>query len=116
MELTVTWLDEEWGTERMYFRRKYGSPRERTDEEKTVLSEHYATMPTLELMRLVPDRSLWSIRTFARQNLQFERRRSLQRNGALSPNVSYNDMQFAQSKGIPVNEKYTNWEALSISL
>ncbi len=112
MELIVTWLNEEWGTEKMYFRRKYSSAREWTLEEKTIVAEHYATMPILELMRLVPDRSLWSIRTFVSQNLQIKRR-SPQRNGVLDPHISYNDMQFAQNKGIPIDVRYTNWECLS---
>jgi len=109
IEIQVHWLNEAWGVERMYFKRKYGALKDWTNEEEEILLQHYATMPTIELLRLVPDRSLWSIRSFVKANPHIPRRLK-QVNGCINPNVSYNDMQFTQTAQIGVNESYTNWE------
>jgi hypothetical protein len=109
IEIQVHWLNEAWGVERMYFKRKYGALKDWTNEEEEILLQHYATMPTIELLRLVPDRSLWSIRSFVKANPHIPRRLK-QINGCINPNVSYNDMQFTQTAQIGVNESYTNWE------
>lgn len=111
LEIQVLWLSEEWGHEHLYYRRKYGALKDWSEEEEAILRQHYATMPALELMALLPERSLWSIRSFVRQHLDLARR-SAQRNGLLDLNDSYADMQFKKERGIPAKVSYTNWEAL----
>jgi len=111
IEIQVLWLNEEWGVERMYYRRRVGALKDWSTEEADILEQHYATMPTHELMALLPERTLWSMRSYAKHHLDLEQRRP-QRNTLIDLNSSYADMQFMRSRGISENVSYTNWEAL----
>ncbi|MBA2394046.1 MAG: hypothetical protein H0V70_15055 [Ktedonobacteraceae bacterium] len=111
ISIQVTWLNEEWGTERMYYKRRYGALKEWSEEEKAIIKQHYATMPINELMTLLPERSIWSMRSHVYLHLDLGRR-SKQEYGSLNLSDSYADMQFKNEQNIPAKVSYTNWEAL----
>ncbi len=112
IEIQVLWLNEEWGHEHMYYRRRVGALKDWSDEEVDTLKRHYATMPLPELMALLPERTVWSIRSFAKQHLDLERRSPQRNTLGIDLNASYTDMAFMKSRSIPENVSYTNWEAL----
>ncbi len=112
IEIQVFWLNEEWGYEHMYYRRRMGALKDWSEEEVDILERHYATMPVPELMALLPERTLQSIRCYAKTHFDFSRR---QRHGnalGINLNSSSRDWEFEKSKGIAENVSYTNWEAL----
>ncbi len=96
----------------MYYRRRMGALKDWSDEEVDILQRHYATMPVPELMALLPERTLYSIRCYAKSHFDLSRR---QRHGnalGISLNSSSRDWEFEKSRGIAANVSYTNWEAL----
>ncbi len=110
MEVQIYWLNAEWGNEHMYYRRHLGAMKEWKDEEKAILKEFYEDMPIPDLMALLPDRTLYSIRSYAKTH---DLTRSHKGNTLhISLNDSYKDWEFENSKGISANESCTNWEVL----
>ena len=110
IEVQIYWLNAEWGQEHMYYRRNLGAMKEWKDDEKTILEKHYATISIPDLMALLPDRTLYSIRSYAKTH---DLTRQHQGNALhISLNDSYKDWEFENSKGISEYESYTNWEAL----
>src|SRR5262249_44400018 len=65
IRVEVLWLHQEWGREEMYYRRDIGGAKEWSEEETAILSEHYATMPKLQLMKLLPTRGWGAIVGYA---------------------------------------------------
>ena len=119
IRVQILWLHEEWGREEMYYCRNIGSRHDWTDEEETILREHYATMYREPLQELLPDRTWESIRYYASTTLGIVRDRTDagrpgRRLEHIYPdrNTSYSDLQFMQEKGIPVSVRCTTWETL----
>lgn len=112
MEVQVLWLHEEWGHERMYYRRHLGAMKDWTDEEVIVLEENYATMPVTELMSLLPDRSWQSMRSYVRDNLDIPSRKRQGNVADINRTDSYSDIEVKKNCCIPDNIHYTNWERL----
>lgn len=110
VEVQVLWLHEEWGHEKMHYRR-WGAMKDWTDEEVRILEKNYETMPIIELMSLLPHRTLYSIRDYARHHLNLFRQKQSNRYG-FSPNNSYSDLEFKKSQNIPENVDCTNWQEL----
>jgi len=111
IEIQVLWLNEEWGHEHMYYRRRTGAMKEWSEEEKAILRAHYEAMPVPDLLALLPERTLSSIRCFVKDNLDLPRRRySYTQRSNLHD--SHSDQEFMKSRDIPENMSCTNWEAL----
>jgi hypothetical protein len=83
-----------------------------TDEEIQIVAENYETLPITELMALLPERTMYSIRWYAKHNLEFSKRKRDANTGGFSPHDSYSDRAFKERNGILGNVDYTNWEAL----
>lgn len=114
MKIEVLWLYEEWGREVMYYYREKGMRKEWSEEEKGVLCEHYATLPQLQLMALLPDRGWAAIQSIARMEGLPRLIGRSKGNGteANDRDESYSDLEFRREEGIPQNVKYTNWQVL----
>jgi len=113
IEIQVLWLNEEWGHEQMYYRRHIGAVKKWTDKEVDILEKHYATMPTDELMALLPERTWHAIRCYAADHLDGERCRQRGNTPNIGMTDSHVDREFMKSRGMLENVSYTNWEALS---
>jgi hypothetical protein len=111
MRVEVAWLHEQWGREEMYYVRGVGYKHLWTEEEDTLLQEHYATLSRRQLMALLPDRGWLAIR---------EHSRLLGLSGQETPEdkvigarrFSYSDIEFMRSKGWHYNTRCTRWERL----
>lgn len=112
VEIQVLWLHEEWGRERLYYRRRLGAMRDWTDEEANILAQHYETMPIPELMALLPERSLYSMPRYAREQLDLSR---LKREPKLNVRLdeTHSDIEFEKKQGILDRVSLTKWEPLS---
>ena len=82
----------------MYYRRNLGAMKEWKDEEKTILERHYATISIPDLMALLPDRTLYSIRSYAKTHDLTRQHKGNTLH--ISLNDSYKDWEFENSKGI----------------
>ena len=96
----------------MYYRRHLGAMKEWTNEEIKIVEEHYETMPVSELMALLPERTLYSIRCYAKNNLELSKRKRCGNALGFSPHDSHSDMVFKKSQGIEGTELHTKWEAV----
>src|SRR5258708_8889787 len=112
IEIQVLWLNEEWGHEHMYYHRHIGAVKKWTDKEVDILEKHYATMPTDELMALLPERTWHAIRCYAADHLDGERCRQQGNTPNITMPDSHLHSEFMKSRGILENVSYTNWEAL----
>jgi hypothetical protein len=113
MRVEVLWLHEEWGREAMYYRRKHGSMKVWSAEEKAILSEYYATMPKMQLMAALPNRAWASIQQMAgTRGLSRPQKLSLGETVKAKGN-SYADLMFLQRENIPYDSTHTNWNVLS---
>jgi hypothetical protein len=112
IELQVLWLNEEWGHERMYYRRHAGSIKQWSDEEIALLKTHYATLPVTELMALLPERTWYAIRLYAGAHLDVPKHMRQNKVLHISLDNSYSDMEFTKRERIPDTISHTNWEVL----
>ena len=62
VRVQVLWLHEAWGREEMYWYRTKGRNVQWTEQEIAIVREHYAAMPRLQLMALLPHRGWHAIR------------------------------------------------------
>jgi len=95
----------------MYYHRNLGAMKEWSTEEIAILQEHYVTMSLPELMALLPERTLYSIRCFVEHHLDLPRRQYSGTFG-ISLNDTHADREFMKNRGIQENVSYTNWEVL----
>jgi hypothetical protein len=117
MEVQILWLHEEWGHERMYYRRPIGAKKFWTEEEIKILEENYGKVSISELMALLPARTLQSIlggyHRFLKTNKEWNGERvKIDKELGISLNKSHSDIEFERSRCITDNVSYTNWEAL----
>ena len=118
VKVQVFWLHEEWGREEMFYYRRRGKNTDWTAEEIALVKAHYATMPRLQLMALLPHRGWQAIRGLGIK-LQIPRTqiRSTKdeetMKGLLGVLASYSDLEFMQSLRIPFHAQRTNWERLT---
>ncbi len=117
MRVQVLWLHEEWGREEMCYRRTIGKKKRWAEEEIALVREHYETMSRERLMQLLPDRGWISIGVYARKILGMKRKQAENilsvgsENGAMPDReLSYEDIAFMQSQGIPFDARSTDWE------
>ncbi len=115
IRIQVLWLHEEWGREEMFYRRRRGKQREWTDEEKRIVKENYLSLPKMQLMALLPDRTWKSIRIVASDVCKDKGRRK--RQGDAIPrwaeDYSHSDLTFMREQNIEGNVSYTNWASPS---
>jgi hypothetical protein len=83
-----------------------------TEDEINILKQHYETTPMPELMALLPERTIYSMRGYARDHLNLSR---LKRDYRLGVGLSetHSDIEFEKEQGIPKKVSLTNWEQLS---
>ncbi len=96
----------------MYYSRGMGGSKRWTEAKKTLIRQHYAIMPKLELMALLPDRSWQSVCWYGKQVLGIQRYNPRKLDKEFAETTSYSDLVFMQEMGIPFSVKYTNWERL----
>src|SRR5258708_29131664 len=119
MRVEVLWLHEEWGREEMYYRRDIGGARRWSQEEISIMLEHYVTMPRLQLMELLPDRGWDAIVAYASEK-GLHRPRGFPKGQPMSMRKavrgdsrdSYSDLQFLQKKNIPDYTTDTNCRSM----
>lgn len=117
MRVEVLWLHEQWGREEMYWYRTKGRTVRWKEQEIAVVREHYATMPRLQLMALLPDKGWHAIRGIGiqlkirRAQIRSEQEREIIK--GLGVFASYADLAFMQARSIPFHAQRTNWEQLS---
>lgn len=111
MRVEVLWLHEAWGKEEMYYVRGVGFKHLWTQEEDTLLREHYTAMPRKELMALLPDRGWLAIVEHCRL-LDLSRQDMAEDKIVGAKRFSYSDLEFMRSKGWHYNTRCTNWERL----
>ena len=111
MRVEVLWLYQDWGREAMYYCRKHGVMKKWSDEEKAILSEHYATTPKVQLMAALPNRAWGSIQQQATSVQGLSRSAGETDKGKKSS--SYADLMFVQRENIPEDSTHANWKVLS---
>lgn len=81
-----------------------------SDEEKAILQEHYATMPRLQLMELLPDRG-WDAVFHQAKEQGLSRRTGVPRSEWVGGDTrySYTDIQFIRKENIFDYGERTNW-------
>ncbi len=116
IRIQILWLHEEWGREQMFYYRRKGKRKDWTNEEKKILSEHYLSMPALQLMALLPDRSWRGIRSLGSQIAETRRIRECRKEEPIPgwiENYSHSDLAFMREQNIEGKVSYTNWTSLS---
>ncbi len=114
VRIQVLWLHEAWGCEEMYWYRTRGKNVLWTEQEIALVREHYATMPRLQLMALLPDRGWNAIRSVgSRSGVARTPTRGEEIVQRLDICASYSDIQFMECRGIPGSVRQTNWVRLS---
>ena len=112
LRIQVLWLHEEWGREEMFYHRRRGKNKEWTDEEKKILAEYYLSLPTVQLMAILPDRTWKSILSLGARTVSG--RRNIGNRGeetlpAWSRHYSHSDLAFMWEHNLEGNIPCTNW-------
>jgi hypothetical protein len=115
VRVQVLWLHEAWGREEMYWYRTKGRNVQWTEQEIAIVREHYAAMPRLQLMALLPHRGWHAIRGLGirlkiARTTQGRPTRCEEIMKGLDICASYSDVEFVQDRGIPFDAQCTNWE------
>lgn len=117
LRVQVLWLHEEWGREEMFYHRRVGGNKEWRDEEKKIIRDHYLSMPRMELMALLPNKTWDSILQMARRIFRNEGEKNEHRKKETFPrwmvNCSHSDLVFMREHNIEGKLSNTNWEPLS---
>lgn len=116
LRIQVLWLHEGWGREEMFYHRRRGKNKEWTGEEKKILAEYYLSLPTVQLMALLPDRTWKSILSLGARTISG--RRNIGNRGEETPppwsrHYSHSDLAFMREHNLEGNIPCTNWTGRS---
>ncbi|HEY3991719.1 MAG TPA: hypothetical protein VGM01_02460, partial [Ktedonobacteraceae bacterium] len=114
VRIQVLWLNEEWGREEIFYRRRKGARKIWATEEDETLKKHYPSMPSQELMKLLPERTWQSIRLRA-SLYKISRPKTHPREKRVQEwdtHCSYSDILFLDEKNLTGVVQNTDWTPL----
>src|SRR2546421_6085236 len=110
LRIQIHWLHEDWGVEQLYYCRDTYGTRKWTSQEDELIHAHYPTLPRLELLELLRERSWEAIR---HRGLQLHVTRPLAWEKIGNQKMTWDDLKFMEQEGIEEGLKLTKWVALS---
>lgn len=110
LRVQIHWLHEEWGVEQLFYcRESYGTRRWKPEEDE-IIGEHFPTLPRMDMLQLLPERSWEAIRHRAVE-LGVVRPLAWEKRG--NQKMTYEDILFMEKEGIAEGVKLTKWVPLS---
>ncbi len=106
MRFIIKWRIAHWGSDHALIWRVEGVGGKWTEEENTILLQHYPTDDRHSILERLPHRS-WHAITFQANQLKLKRSTQMKNNSSVPSFITLLDFQFMQEKGIVYD---ANWQ------